>query len=581
MPSRARLLVAAVATSMAVVIFAAVALAGATASATATTSGCAWANQIGAGGIQGFGADLDAGYWITSFLAIPGTTLTLSGSFPQARYMSISAYNTGDASIEPHLYDAEIDPATGANPFQSGVDPSATGTYQVQIVAQSPGTSAPNTLSVGTNNDLVYVMYRVYDPDDPSDPTGGAGIPQAQSTSALGVMTPLAGCVTPASTPSTLPAGLGSLASGIGSLPSPSTGEPNWAPATVTRLPDPDTGYMAAAITQTPGQVVVFRAQMPTFPDMNAGTPPWQPGVDVRYWSICEYERTALDAAACVADHDAVQSAAGVATFVVSTPQDQPANATAADGVNWLPWGDATDGLIVYRQILATFPQSIDATFASASLPAAMGPYYPQIAYCSVTEFTAEGATGCLDPAPGPTGTGTNPPTATTGAGTGTTASGTTGAGRTGSGTDASSGTNASGASSGTNASGASARGRLSRAALMRALAPEIAPTGKGARITTLLDSRGYTFAKYKLPTAGRLQLSWWYHYGKRHGRMLVAAGTIALSRRLTGALRMKLTVAGRKLLAGVKSAGMTGVASYAPAGAAKLTLDRTFTLKR
>jgi hypothetical protein len=574
MPSRAWLLVAArwASSAIAVVLLTA-ALIGAPASA-ATTSACAWANQIGAGGIPGFGADLDASYWITSFLAIPGTTLTLSGTFPHARYMSISAYNTGNASIEPHLYDAEIAPETpGTNPFQTSVPSGTTGTYQVQIVAQSPGTSAPNTLSVGTNNDLVYVMYRVYDSDDPSDPTGGAGVPEAQSTSALGVTTPLAGCVAPSTTPSTLPAGLGSLVPILGSLllPPATSGEPIWTPETVTRLPDPDTGYMGAAITQTPGQVVVFRAQMPTYPDTNAGTPPWQPGVDARYWSICEYERTALAAAGCVADDDAVESAAGVATFVVSTPQDQPPNATAAAGVNWLPWGDATNGLIVYRQILATFPQSIEATSESASLPAAMGAYYPQIAYCSVAEFTAAGAAGCLDPAPAPVGTGSAPGSSTSGAATAV--AGTTGVGTTGPGT--------TGPGSGTDASGASARGRLSRAALMRALAPEIAPTGTAARITTLLRSRGYTFAKYRLPMAGRLKLSWWYHYGKRHGRTLVAAGAITLARKLVGALRMKLTVAGRELLARVKSAGMTGISSYTPNGSAKLTLDRGFTLKR
>ncbi len=57
-------------------------------------SGCAWAAQIGDGGIDGYAADLNASYWVTSFLATPGTSVTIDGAFPHARYFSFSAYNT-------------------------------------------------------------------------------------------------------------------------------------------------------------------------------------------------------------------------------------------------------------------------------------------------------------------------------------------------------------------------------------------------------------------------------------------------------------------------------------------------------
>jgi hypothetical protein len=398
-----------------------VALLDASASSASTLSGCSWNSQVGNGGSSGYGSDTDAAYWSTSFFATPGAGIIVAGSFPQARYMSVTAYNSSGAADGVHLYDAQIQPVMGVNPFQSGVS-GGTGTYQVQIVAQSPPANpAPNTLYVGQNNALVYVLYRVYDPTNVSDPTGGVGVPQVSETYNGTVTTTYGACTGatgsgPLSGPgsglsSPLP-GLGDLlpklfgttaaqAGTIAPADSPalslkSPAEPTWSVANVTRYPNSDASYLEAAITQESGQVVVIQAQTPTFPDTNDGDPAWEPA-QTRYWSFCVENAFTLTVPGCVADHSVVEPD-GVATFAISTPADQPSNANAANGVNWISWGNAFDAFVVYRQILAapSFGQSIAAIPSAGSVIAAMGSYYPQIAYCSVAEFESAGAAGCL-----------------------------------------------------------------------------------------------------------------------------------------------------------------------------------------
>lgn len=547
---------------------------GSASSAATTMTGCAWAPPVGGGGIDGYGADLNSAYWVTSFLATRGAGVTVDGGFPQARYMSISAYNASGPPSGVHLYDAEIQPATGVNRFQTGVSSIATGTYQVQILAEpTPADPAPNTLYVDTNNALVFVLYRVYDSDDSADPTGGVGLPQVSTTFNGIVTSTRGGCVAPTSGKTTLllPAGLQPQWRSVvaarepqaeadirpdessGSAGSPAT-EPTWTVANVTRLPNADSAYLEAQIDQLPGQIVVFRGAMPTFPDTNDGDPPWEPA-QVRYWSICEDEGATLVPAGCLADHAVVESG-DVATFVISTAADQPTNATAANGVNWLPWGNAVLGLVVYRQILAapSFGQSIAAIPAGSSVSTTMGPYFPQIVYCSVSEFQSAGAAGCLS----------------------TTGSGTSGAIPPGSGLAGS----GPGDSAGPSGSRAHPGDKLSRAAISAALSREIAPLGKAARIQALLKARGYTFHRYELPDAGRIHLSWWSGRGAHHRKTRIATGTLALKAEGTGTLHMHLTGAGIRLLGDQKHVGLTGIADYSPTGQTAITFKRAFNLE-
>jgi hypothetical protein len=343
--------------------------------------------------------------------------MTIQGTFPEARYMSFTLYVAGEPVKGGNLYDAEIQPSAGSdNPFQPGA--SATGTYSLQVVdAAQPAEPAPNTLYTGSPGPgLIRIIYRIYDPIDPGDPAGDVPLPQTTITlngTPLTVNQPCVGSP------------FGSQTNQLQHFARPQAAkyrrhadavspprrdrshqvrralaapQPTWVVADPPSIyANPDTAYLGASIDELFGQLVVLQAQMPTFPDTNEDQPAWEPGQQVRYWSICEDEGLFEVVVACSADFDSVQDG-GVATFVISSPSNRPANATAAGGVNWLPWGSSFDGHILYRQMLAqpSFSQAIANVPAGSPPSTTMGPYLPEIAYCSEAEFAASGAAGCL-----------------------------------------------------------------------------------------------------------------------------------------------------------------------------------------
>jgi hypothetical protein len=363
------------------------------------TGGCSWHAQYGDGGQTVLETDTNAAYWATSYLSLPGGGMTIHGTFPQARNMSFTVYHLSGAVRGGHLYDAQIVPdAGGVNPFQTGE--SGTGTYTLHVVAApTPADPAPNTLYTNTQATTdVELVYRVYDATDPSSPEGGVPLPQTTTTfdgNPVQVNQPCVGYGQP-STVSRGSAGMPTPARTRYDARSVST-EPTWVTAKISAVfADPDNAYLSATIHAEDGQLIVMQAQMPTFPNTNAGQPAWTPA-EVRYWSICENNGVLPVVVACSADFDSVESG-DTATFVISTPSNRPPNATAAAGVNWLPWGSSPYGVIIYRQMLAdpSFAESIASVPAGGSAMATMGPYVPRIAYCSDAEFAAAGAAGCL-----------------------------------------------------------------------------------------------------------------------------------------------------------------------------------------
>lgn len=371
--------------------------------AASTSSGCSWRTQYGNGGVTTLETDTNAAYWATSYTALAGSVMTIQGTFPEARNMSFTVYHLLGAVVGGHLYDAQIQPATGVNPFQQGQ--TGTGTYTLSVVnAIAPSDPAPNTLYTGTVGlDQVEIIYRVYDPTDPTSPEGDVPLPQTTVAFDGKIEATNQPCVsnsqapapgTDSTTASAAPASHAVHARA--SFPVP---EPIWVTSKISGIfADPDNAYLSTMVHAGFGQLVVLQAQMPTFPDTNTGTPPWSPA-QVRYWSICQDVGGFPVVVGCVADFNAVENN-GIATFVISSPSDQPPNATAADGVNWLPWGTSSKryGVIIYRQMLAdpAFTESIASVPAGGSPAATMGPYLPQIAYCSEAEFAADGAAGCL-----------------------------------------------------------------------------------------------------------------------------------------------------------------------------------------
>ncbi len=383
----------------------------------------------------------------------------------------------------------------------------------------------------------MLLVYRVYDPDNAADPTGGVGLPQV-SISFHGVVTAVrGGCVGSILANSPILRNASSPGEARAASAAPAD-EPGWTVAEVTRLPNADAAYLKSQIELDPGQIVVIRAQVPTFPDTNGGVAPWEPA-QVRYWSICDYGETTLKVAGCLADHSVVQSD-GVATFVISTPQDQPPSATAADGVNWLPWPDTAGVVVAYRQILPapSFGGSIAAIPIGGAVSTAMGSFYPQIALCSVSEFQSAGAAGCLARA-------TPPVAATPGLHVPPAPHGATG----------------------------------SRAAILATLSAEVAPTGDAARVGALLKAQGYTFPGHELPERGIVHLTWWYAHSAGHQLTRVASAGITLAAHETGRLHARLTRAGLRLLRRHRRLRLTGRITFAPTGHAAIVLRRTFAL--
>lgn len=93
-------------------------------------------------------------------------------------------------------------------------------------------------------------------------------------------------------------------------------------------------------------------------------------------------------------------------TYVVSRPEDRPANATGAEGVTWLPFSTEPryrdlPHVLVLRDMLpdrrfSEAVRGVPQDMVPADAASAMGAYYPSAATCSAAAFAAGGAEACL-----------------------------------------------------------------------------------------------------------------------------------------------------------------------------------------
>jgi hypothetical protein len=407
---------------------------GTTAASPAADGVCSWSVQSNADAVNVAYPDEGATYWATQTVSIPTSGLVVRGRFPDARYFSVHAY---DPALRPvgSLYDSQIDPATGVNPFRvpgAGTASSQGGTYVLRILPEArPAHPAPDTIYMGATkegapNPQGIVLYRVYVAHDPKDPTGGVGLPDVSMQLGNGAAeVPFGQCditgrlpdsglnqaVRDADYPSALRPPVSTRADtdpptwqkffGYSSVAKQLLGQnaaTEQVPSGGGFLSNQQNDYIATGITRRFGDVVVFRMRMPTFPDTRAGVPAWAPR-QVRYWSICQNETFSQRYVACVADADAVLGSDHAATFVISDPAQRPANADRAHGVNWLPWGGTyPDGRIIYRQMVGapSFAEAFGPVGPEDDLRTALGAYYPVTAYCTRATFEQRGTDGCL-----------------------------------------------------------------------------------------------------------------------------------------------------------------------------------------
>ena len=147
--------------------------------------GCGWPLLLSPEGPANFqGPDDAARYWIMPFDTTRYRAMKIRGMYPHLRYFAFAAYEVVDKGsvydfeVGDPLYDAEINPDQGANPF---VRPGGSnGTYTVEISRgdiQSAGRARAVPKEISSNTikataDLVWIVLRAYVPDADASLTG-------------------------------------------------------------------------------------------------------------------------------------------------------------------------------------------------------------------------------------------------------------------------------------------------------------------------------------------------------------------------------------------------------------------------
>jgi len=367
--------------------------------------GCNWFPAFNAQNNNSVFPETSASYWIAVGPSSPTSDmqLNIAGNYLDARYFSLHVYD-GTGEAEDHLPDYQIVPDAGSqNTFSAATQRSGAapgGSYSAHLVfGAAPAIRATNTLYRGTNPILsstlkqrTYLLLRVYVPADGAGADGGYNLPQLVLHSASGDV-PL----------SQTPDSANCQALYNGYVQSSST-HPTLVPATPQNPPafqsyrgnilskgvfrNDDIAYVFATTTLNDGQVQLVRGQAPSFTDQSGG--PVAP--QLRYWSICQNDYNTETVSACLTDRDAVLDSSGYYTVVISDPATRPANATTANGFNFLPYGtDADPGAIILRNMLpnADFTQAAQNVPAGGSPASSMGNYAPVGTYCSQAVFEA------------------------------------------------------------------------------------------------------------------------------------------------------------------------------------------------
>ncbi|MGW4481410.1 hypothetical protein [Rhodococcus triatomae] len=384
--------------------------------------GCAWQFMSDATTLNVAFPDADATYWVLPYTLFEGDRITLSGWYPNARYMSLNTYGTDFDTVDT-LRDNEITPDDGnANPFTdttAAALPSDRRRWHVTVTTgpADHGRNEIAALPTGAGTQQLpagFLVIRVYVPDDASSPTGGVPLPQVSLTRGDRTVD-VATCSAPFDPAAVTGGPLGSaaesafdslIASAAAAAFPGNTPEATFVdPASTSGLfPNGDNKYVGAALSHQPGRVAVVRGRAPTFPDTRAGVPVTEPGAQVRYWSMCQNDLVSpYPVVACAADFRTPVDESGYYTYVIGTAEDVPADAVTDPTVTVLPWGstDVARKVLFLRHMLPSpqfHPSSVQASQDSGIDPAtSMGEYYPRATYCATATYQAGGYRACFD----------------------------------------------------------------------------------------------------------------------------------------------------------------------------------------
>ena len=330
---------------------------------------CSWGHVVNpaVGLVNVAYPDMNAYYWVTSFTMDPAMSIRIEGRFPDARYMSVSLYDSSHSTY-----------------VVNGVS-SALADYQIM-----PDPNSVNPWQAITAAGGHFTLYAVNNPQPGEDNT-----------------LPL---------PSDLATGNGRL------LPKPCTS--NCPPLNAFERPsdiggllaNDDNAYVVAQIQPLPDQVLIVRGKAPAIPpgEYPNHPQPWPNSAQVRYWSLCNNlylppypvvvnrHWNQPPESGCAADLNVALDDNGYYTFAVgpakSKPQQLPADVT------WLPDSEQLPNvrhLLILRNMLAPdFAhgiQNVPADDQPASAQAVMGDYYPRIYPCSLGTFEQQGWQACVN----------------------------------------------------------------------------------------------------------------------------------------------------------------------------------------
>lgn len=373
--------------------------------APAAARSCAWSGEPDQRDVNIGAPDLDAFYFAASVTPRPGTEVVLSGHYPRARYFSFAIYDQQGQPIAT-AYDRQIAPDPGsANPYRARPRRGAGRGYHLRFVfgSQAPA-GAANTVTApvpaGNAHSLLLVL-RIYVPQVPASDIASLPYPELITEGVHGTPESVqVGCVSIVSTGKaaywkhyaleSLPAAAATPAV-AGATPTP-----EWSRAFGSQFGNPQNAYLTTLIAHHYGEVVVIHARAPDFPDTSAGQPPYAPS-QLRYWSMCTYDVAGQAVLGCAADHRTAIRA-GAFTYVISDPAHRPSNATAANGITWLPWGPTNAIQVVYRNMLPSpsFRNAVQRVRTPhQSVITTLGRYYPVARYCSTASFERLGWRDC------------------------------------------------------------------------------------------------------------------------------------------------------------------------------------------
>lgn len=402
--------------------------------------GCSWTKVFDPAVDNLAFPDTSANYWL-ALVPNPGPLgrVRIHGAVPDVRYY---AFNSYDAASSPYdaIADFEIAPEPpGRTPFlgpvqvDRSIPPGAA--YAVELVfGEVPETRAPNTVysaelaSIGgvalPNTQMAMLLYRTYLPK--GDNTGGAGLPEIRLQTAEGAELSLgtgdrcSALVKQVATAAGLATVTGALSdSGLPPLPPQLPSPPGaTSPPAFTvfygipvglqnaGVPVPDTladgssagffstrssRYAYAFFSRNHGGLFIVRGKAPSHVDGAAAGEP-----QLRYWSLCQNEFTTQRVFGCVADHEAVLDAEGYYHVVVSDGDVRPAEADAAHGYSWLPWGPFYDAEFIVRNMLpsSAYPQAFQNIPRGTDPVSIAGEYFPVATYCDPTFFAQAARAG-------------------------------------------------------------------------------------------------------------------------------------------------------------------------------------------